>query len=138
MTDRSIKAINNFAEDNPDVKTFAMIVPTSAGIYKERLPENAPNEDQKECIDEFYSAMSDKIMTLDAYSALNAEKDEYIYYRNDHHWTTGGAYAAYSATIKKMSITGPSLQIRLLPYLVLQEQPMQAPKPQPMRSSKLN
>ena len=48
VTDRSIKAINNFAEDNPDVKTFAMIVPTSAGIYKERLPENAPNEDQKE------------------------------------------------------------------------------------------
>lgn len=105
VTDRSIKAINNFAEDNLDVKTFAMIVPTSAGIYKERLPENAPNEDQKECIDEFYSAMSDKIMTLDAYSALNAEKDEYIYYRNDHHWTTGGAYAAYSATIKKMGYT---------------------------------
>ena len=31
--------------------------------------------------------------------------------------------------------TGPSLQMRLLPYLVLHEQPMQAPKPQPMRSS---
>ena len=31
--------------------------------------------------------------------------------------------------------TGPSLQMRLLPYLVLHEQPMQAPKPQPIRSS---
>ena len=39
--------------------------------------------------------------------------------------------------ISSLSSTGPSLQIRLLPYLVSQEQPMQAPKPQPMRSSKL-
>ena len=41
-------------------------------------------------------------------------------------------------TISSFSSTGPSLQMRLLPYLVLQVQPMQAPKPQPMRSSKLN
>ena len=34
--------------------------------------------------------------------------------------------------------TGPSLQMRLVPYFVRQLQPMQAPKPQPMRSSKLN
>lgn len=103
--ERSITAINNFAEDNPDIKTFVMIVPTSAEIYKEKLPENAPNVEQKETIEEFYSAMSGKITTLDAYSALNAEKDGYIYYRNDHHWTTAGAYCAYSATIKKMGHT---------------------------------
>ena len=34
--------------------------------------------------------------------------------------------------------TGPSLQIRFVPYFVLQLHPIQAPKPQPMRSSKLN
>ena len=33
--------------------------------------------------------------------------------------------------------TGPSLQTRLAPLLVWMEQPMQAPKPQPMRSSML-
>ena len=41
-------------------------------------------------------------------------------------------------TISSFSSTGPSLQMRLLPYFVSQEQPMQAPKPQPIRSSKLN
>ena len=40
--------------------------------------------------------------------------------------------------ISSFSSTGPSLQIRLFPYLVLQEHPMQAPNPHPMRSSKLN
>ena len=39
--------------------------------------------------------------------------------------------------ISSFTSTGPSRQMRLLPYLVLQEQPMQAPKPQPIRSSKL-
>ena len=39
-------------------------------------------------------------------------------------------------TISPFSSTGPSLQMRLFPYFVLHEQPMQAPNPQPMRSSK--
>ena len=40
--------------------------------------------------------------------------------------------------ISSLSKTGPSLQILLFPYFVLQEQPMQAPKPHPIRSSKLS
>ena len=43
-----------------------------------------------------------------------------------------------SHRISSLTSTGPSLQMRLLPVTVLQEQPMQAPKPHPMRSSKLN
>ena len=43
-----------------------------------------------------------------------------------------------SHMISSLQSTGPSLQMRLLPVTVLQEHPMQAPKPQPMRSSKLN
>ena len=40
--------------------------------------------------------------------------------------------------ISSFSSTGPSLQIRLLPYLVLQLHPIHAPNPQPIRSSKLS
>ena len=40
--------------------------------------------------------------------------------------------------ISSFRSTGPSLQMRLTPYSVSQEQPMQAPKPQPIRCSKLN
>ena len=39
--------------------------------------------------------------------------------------------------ISSFSRTGPSLQIRLYPVMVLQEQPIQAPNPQPILSSKL-
>ena len=46
--------------------------------------------------------------------------------------------AQASHRISSFRMTGPSLQMRLYPVRVLQEQPMQAPKPQPIRSSKLN
>ena len=54
------------------------------------------------------------------------------------HLNTAEGHFCIHHTISSFSSTGPSLQIRLLPYFVLQEQPMQAPKPQPIRSSKLN
>ena len=47
----------------------------------------------------------------------------------------GGAQSSHR--ISSFCSTGPSLQIRFQPVIVLQEQPMQAPKPQPMRRSKL-
>ena len=46
-------------------------------------------------------------------------------------------HAQSAHIISSLSITGPSLQILLLPVSVLHEQPMHAPNPQPMRSSKL-
>ena len=36
-------------------------------------------------------------MWFDASSVLAEHKDEYIYYRTDHHWTTLGAWYAYQA-----------------------------------------
>ena len=37
------------------------------------------------------------MIPVDAYSVLEAHKDEYIYFRTDHHWSDLGAYYAYTA-----------------------------------------
>ena len=52
-----------------------------------------------------YSGMNGGVNTVDVYSALMAHKDEYIYFRADHHWTATGAYYAYEAFCKKAGIT---------------------------------
>ena len=52
-----------------------------------------------------YSGMNDGVNTVDVYSALMAHKDEYVYFRADHHWTATGAYYAYEAYCKKAGIT---------------------------------
>ena len=97
----SIEGINSFAADN-DIPVFVMLAPTSGEIYSDELPKNAPMASEKEFIDSVYSRLSDSIGTIDAYTVLNLNRNDYICYRNDHHWTTKGAYLAYTAAGKKM------------------------------------
>ena len=99
---KSIISINDFALKY-DLPVYVMIAPTSAGVYSEKLPEFAPKFDQKAFIDYIYEGLTSlNIVTLDAFSALYSTRDDYVYYRTDHHWTTLGAYYAYAMAINKM------------------------------------
>ncbi len=77
-------------------KVYDMIIPTSMAIT---LPESysgsTNSSDQKKAIDYMYSLISPNVSKIDIYSTLMAHKDEYIYFRTDHHWTSLGAYYAY-------------------------------------------
>lgn len=104
VSEKSVNGIKKFAEDN-DIIPYVMIVPTQAEIYRDELPANAPNPDQQAFISEIYSQLGGSAATIDVYSALSANRDEYIYYRTDHHWTTRGAFIAYTAAGKRMDLT---------------------------------
>ncbi|MBQ5334201.1 MAG: hypothetical protein J6K92_13230 [Oscillospiraceae bacterium] len=101
--EKSVNGIIKFAEDN-NIVPYVMIVPTQAEIYKNELPANAPNPDQQAFISDVYAKLEGKAVPIDVYSALSANKDSYIYYRTDHHWTTRGAFLAYIAAARKMDI----------------------------------
>lgn len=100
--DKSIKAINTFATEN-DIPVYMMLVPTSAEFYMDELESFYPQLDQREFIDYVYSLL--EIPTIDVYDVMNSHKDDYIYYRTDHHWTSLGAYYAYVAAAEKMGYT---------------------------------
>lgn len=71
-----------------------MLVPTAADILSQKLPKFAPNADQQAVLT---YAKEQGLKLIDVTEALKAHKDEYIYYRTDHHWTSLGAYYAYAA-----------------------------------------
>ncbi len=71
-----------------------MLVPTAAYILSDKLPAFAPNLDQKALYD---YAESLGLSMIDVFSALTAHKDEYLYYKTDHHFTSLGAYYCYAA-----------------------------------------
>lgn len=75
---------------------YDMIIPTSMAIT---LPESfngsTNSSDQKKAIDYMYSLIVPNVNKIDVYSTLLAHKNEYIYFRTDHHWTALGAYYAY-------------------------------------------
>ena len=107
--DKNINAINYFtSKTKKDI--YVMIAPTAAGIYQDKLPKNSNVYNQKAFIDYVYNNLNqERTISLDAYNPLLSTKEEYIYYRNDHHWTSLGAYYAYSSTIKKMGFSPISL-----------------------------
>ncbi len=105
--ERTITAINQFAADHSDLSMRMMLVPDSAMILTDKLPNNAPVRNQLQDILDIKGRLPGSIQFLDAASALSSHADEYIYYKTDHHWTSLGAYYAFSACSGQLGIASP-------------------------------
>lgn len=97
----NVEVINNFAEKYQD-KVSLMIIPNSYEIYKESLPIGSPIIMQKETINKIYDFLK-FTNNIDVMKELLENKDSYIYYKTDHHWTTYGAYLAYCKFINSIN-----------------------------------
>ncbi len=93
--DKSIEAINKFADHYKKTKVSFLLAPTSAGVYPDKLPSHAPQLNQRDFISETNSKLNSNVGVIDIYDTMVAERENYIYYRTDHHWTSYGAYCAY-------------------------------------------
>lgn len=98
------KAIRALAAAIPNLHTYVMLAPTSLSINKEKLPDFAPVGDELASLKQMRDALGKAIKFVDVYPALFANRQEYLYYRTDHHWTTLGAYYAYRELCKQMGI----------------------------------
>lgn len=88
---------------NLNVPVYFGIIPSSTEIWSDRLPAGAPTADEKTIIDDLYDTV--QTFTIDMYSALEEHKDEEIYYRTDHHWTSLGAYYGYTGLATALGYT---------------------------------
>lgn len=79
-----------------EIPVFFTVIPGAVEIWKERLPVHAQNADQKQII-ELIASLAPSAVFVDSYGALYERKEESIYYKTDHHWTTLGAYYGYAA-----------------------------------------
>lgn len=90
--EQNFAAIDALAQ-KAGIPTKIMLAPTSAHVYKDDLPKFAPSYDQNIMFERASKLQNAEYIGVE--QALIAAKDEYIYYRTDHHWTTRGAYIAY-------------------------------------------
>ncbi len=104
----NIEALNLFVEKN-DERVSVMIVPNSYEIYKENLPIASPVINQEIAIDKIYDSINNT-NNVKVFDMLKNNKEDYIYYKTDHHWTTYGAYLAYTEYIKSIGETPVSLE----------------------------
>lgn len=90
------KALNEFAQQYPAQKISLMLIPTAGMILSDKLPQGAPMFDQENAY-KIVSKNIEGISFLDLNSLFYLHRDEQLYYKTDHHWTTNGAFLAYSA-----------------------------------------
>lgn len=93
--------IDTYGETVPITFT---IIPNAYMILPEKLPEGLTQVDQAAYTAPIYEAVGDKAQVVDFTGALTAHKDDYIFYRTDHHWTTLGAYYAYAAYAESLGM----------------------------------
>ena len=103
--ERTEGLIKSFADEYSSKNIYMMLIPDAAVIQSQYLPYGAPVRNQMADIENFEDKTGDVINYLDAASALASVKDEYIYYKTDHHWTSDGAYAVFQKTAADMGIS---------------------------------
>ena len=98
MLENNLNSIITFTNNyNKEVDFF--IIPNSYAVYDELTPRYLPLVDQLSLINSINSYLSlksnDHINIINVAEELLKNKDDYIYYKTDHHWTSYGAYLAY-------------------------------------------
>lgn len=83
---------------------YIMLVPTADNILSEKLPNYADYFKQQDFLTQVTQTVTDE-RVINVWDALEAHKDENIYYGTDHHWTTLGAYYGYTAWAEKAGVT---------------------------------
>ncbi len=98
---KNVDLLKNFIKENKEENIFIAIAPNSYQILKDKVPKGLYNVDQEKWIQWMKDELNLKENNfVDLYSSLKKHKDEYIYYKTDHHWTTSGAWYAYETYSK--------------------------------------
>lgn len=105
---KSIDAMNKFAANHPNLQCSLMIAPTAQELFSSDIPSFAGYLSEKSFIDECYKKIQG-ISTIDCLSFLSGHKNDYVFYRTDHHWTSKGAYYAYCAAAKTLGYSSYGL-----------------------------
>ena len=85
---------------------YSLIIPAAIGIAMpdDIIPKLSQYEDMGACIEKAFSYMPANVKTVGCFNTLMLHRNEYIYFRTDHHWTADGAYFAYRSFMVKKGV----------------------------------
>jgi len=110
--DKYIAAINRAGNNLAGkTKVHCMIVPLSSDItMNTKVREKLNMSDQRKATDYMLGSMNQNVSRVEIFNTLKSHRDEYIYFRTDHHWTGLGAYYAYVEYCKSAGISALALE----------------------------
>lgn len=90
--DTVVKRVNNLSE-KIDSNVYFMLVPTAIYTNSDNISKYNNSYDEGTVIDYYKKNLNVKF--IDVRDRFNKNKDDYLYYGTDHHWTTRGAKLAF-------------------------------------------
>ena len=99
MADKRVGLLRELTERYP--QTLVMLAPTADNIQSYKLPPYAVSYDQRQLLSQVKEAVGEE-RVIDLFPILEEHREEPVYYRTDHHWTTLGAYYAYLEWARKV------------------------------------
>ena len=97
LLESNAEAITRFAEDFPALNTAVLIAPNATCFFRDELPYGFRQENQTDILNAFHDLLTDRLVWVDAVSALQAHDKDALFYRTDHHWTTRAAFDCFLA-----------------------------------------
>lgn len=110
QADTNIQLLASFLEqykDRFENGMSVMIVPNAVLVLKDKLPPLASPYDERLYLEKIREAVPEDLW-FDANEVLQSHKDEEIFYRTDHHWTTRAAFYVYQLWAAKRGLHIPS------------------------------
>lgn len=97
LAEKYQQIVNGVADDLGGTATvYVMAIPLSSGItLPDSLYSDIPGSDQAQAEKDILTGMGNNVKAVPLHDTLMAHRNEYIYFRTDHHWTALGAYYAY-------------------------------------------
>ncbi len=87
-----------------DVQVSVVMTPVSSMVI-DNPQVQARISDQGRIQEQVEALMDDSLNFVDVYSEMYAHRDEYLFFKSDHHWTARGAYYAYRAFAESLGFT---------------------------------
>ncbi len=98
-----VNAIKDKAK--PLNNVYSLVVPTSIDVtLNDVLRSEVNSSDQRKALKFFNSSITNAVPVTTLLDTERQHRDEYIYFRTDHHWTALGAYYAYADFCKHKGI----------------------------------
>lgn len=94
--DKNISQVNILTKklyEDFKIDSTVMVIPTSIAFYNNELPSYAINDSQEIALSYIEKNIDSSLYT--PFNVLKDNKDKYIYFNTDHHWTQLGAKLAY-------------------------------------------
>lgn len=106
---KNIDSVNQLQRNNKDFPVTFTVIPMSIDLYPEKVPPFGKQGMHEKIVSQIEETVNPAIQFINPLETLVAKKNEQIYFRTDHHWTTHAAFYTYQELAVIMGFTPYSL-----------------------------